>query len=227
MTADTGTPPLRFAVIDDDRFAGDGLAQWVAEADPGLTVALTVRSWHELLADPRFPSAVDVALLDLNLQDGIPVRVKLAMLRSASIPTVVISTLCDPPHVRKSIAAGALGYVPKSANPSDIARALRAAAAGESYVTRELAEALLGGGPGDAAPELSEQENRTLTLYASGLPLKSVARQMDVSFHTARSYLDRVRQKYEDAGREARTKIDLRKRAVEDGYVEDPPKEPK
>jgi DNA-binding CsgD family transcriptional regulator len=66
---------------------------------------------------------------------------------------------------------------------------------------------------------LSPQELRALALYVSGLPLKSVARQMGVQYETAKSYLDRVRAKYAQVGREARTKVELRNRAVEDGHL--------
>jgi DNA-binding NarL/FixJ family response regulator len=59
-----------------------------------------------------------------------------------------------------------------------------------------------------------------LILYASGLPMKSVARRLGVSFDTAKCYVDRVRDKYERTGREARTKIELRQRAEEDGLLQ-------
>ncbi len=69
------------------------------------------------------------------------------------------------------------------------------------------------------SPQLSSQERRTLVLYASGMPLKSVATRLGVSSETAKSYLERVRAKYEACGREARSKVELRKRAEEDGLV--------
>jgi two-component system nitrate/nitrite response regulator NarL len=47
----------------------------------------------------------------------------------------------------------------------------------------------------------------------------AVARRMNVKPSTAKSYLDRVRDKYDEAGRSARTKLELRERAVEDGII--------
>jgi transposase len=49
--------------------------------------------------------------------------------------------------------------------------------------------------------------------------MKSVARRLDVGYETAKSYLGRVREKYAECGRDARSKIDLRRRAVEDGLI--------
>jgi len=52
--------------------------------------------------------------------------------------------------------------------------------------------------------------------------MSSVARRLNVKQGTAKSYLDRVRDKYEQAGRAARTKLELRDRAVEDGVLSSP-----
>jgi DNA-binding NarL/FixJ family response regulator len=121
--------------------------------------------------------------------------------------------------VRECISAGALGYVPKSEDAAVILDAVRAARRGETYLSAVVAAALLADDPGSGAPRLSEQERRVLVLYASGLPMKSVARRLDVGYETAKSYLGRVREKYAECGREARSKIDLRRRAVEDGLI--------
>ena len=51
------------------------------------------------------------------------------------------------------------------------------------------------------------------------LPLKTVARHLNVSYETAKTYLDRIRDKYAQAGRPAPTKLDLRDRALEDGLA--------
>jgi two-component system, NarL family, nitrate/nitrite response regulator NarL len=68
-------------------------------------------------------------------------------------------------------------------------------------------------------PTLSHQERRALQLYATGLPMKSVAKKMAISEETVKQYLGRVRQKYIVAGRAAPTKLELYHRAVEDGHL--------
>ena len=72
-------------------------------------------------------------------------------------------------------------------------------------------------------PALSHQEKRALQLYATGMPMKSVARKMTISDETVKQYLGRVREKYARAGRAAPTKLDLYHRAVEDGHLLPPP----
>ena len=77
----------------------------------------------------------------------------------------------------------------------------------------------------DAAdgPVLSHQERRALQLYATGPPVKSVARKMTISEETVKQYLGRVHEKYAHAGRAAPAKLELYYRAVEDGHLPPPP----
>jgi two-component system, NarL family, nitrate/nitrite response regulator NarL len=68
-------------------------------------------------------------------------------------------------------------------------------------------------------PRLSVQETAVLVGYASGLKLDAVARRAGIRPSTARQYLNRVKQKYLDADRPARTKLELAERAREDGLL--------
>jgi DNA-binding CsgD family transcriptional regulator len=68
-------------------------------------------------------------------------------------------------------------------------------------------------------PSLSTREIEVLSLFAAGLPLKSVARRADISIETAKEYLSRIRTKYTMAGRPAGTKTELYYRGVEDGHI--------
>jgi DNA-binding NarL/FixJ family response regulator len=214
---------VRLAIVDDHKMVLEGLNAWISGAAAAVQVVATVPAWPDLLEHPQFP--VDVVLLDLDLRDSLPAAVKIVTLRSARIATVMMSTHADPAEVRACIAAGAYAYVPKSEPAQEIVTAVTRAAVGQSYMTPGLAALLvtdraqLSGDRSGAVPALSPQETRALVLYASGLPMKSVARRLGVSFETARVYIDRVREKYAQTGREARTKIELHRRAVEDGLL--------
>jgi two-component system uhpT operon response regulator UhpA len=211
---------VRVGVVDDHRLVLDALSSWLTAEAADIAVEIAVTSWEALLEHPRFP--VDVVLLDLELGDGVPVGSKIVRLGTAGVAVVVIGSFADPRRVRECLAAGASGYVPKVEDAGEIPRAIRAAAAGEGYVSAALAALLVASEQDPVAeppPPLSQQERRALVLYASGLPLKSVAEHLDISTETAKTYLGRVREKYAQAGREARTKIALHRRAVEDGLL--------
>jgi two-component system nitrate/nitrite response regulator NarL len=160
--------------------------------------------------------AAGVAVLDLRLRDGERVADNVRRLRVAGYAVVACSTIDDGALVHEAMRSGALSYVRKSRDSTEMRTALTAAGTGERYTSRSHA-ALIERGRGYGVPELSGQEREALRLYASGLTMASVARRLNVKQGTAKSYLDRVRDKYDQAGRAARTKLELRDRAVEDG----------
>jgi DNA-binding NarL/FixJ family response regulator len=211
--------PIRVAIVDDHPVVLSGLEAWLRKTDADVRVECAVPSWSELLFHSAFP--VDVVLLDLELNDGIPVPVKIATLRSAGVAVVVISAFGESRNVTECLTAGALAFVPKTECAEHLLEAVRSAAVGRAHLMPAAAAALVPDDPASPTPALSPQERRALILYASGLPMKSVARRLGVSFDTAKCYVDRVREKYARAGREARTKIDLRRRAVEDGLLDE------
>ena len=58
-------------------------------------------------------------------------------------------------------------------------------------------------------PPLSEREHAVLMAYASGRTLDSVARYLGISVETAKTYLKRIKAKYQLAGLPVHTKLDL------------------
>jgi len=211
---DSTAAPIRLAIVDDHRMLLGALSEWLRSAAPDIDVVTAVPSWSELLAHPAFP--VDVVLLDLDLKDNIPVSLKLSMLKSAGVQTMLISTYSEPAVVREALSAGALGYLPKSEPVETIVEAIRAAKLGESFLTAELQATLIEDG---LAPKLSAQERRVMALYGAGQPVKAVAFQLGISEETAKSYLKRIREKYRVAGYDVGTKVALRKRAIADGIL--------
>ena len=67
--------------------------------------------------------------------------------------------------------------------------------------------------------KLSQREAEVLTLYASGETAERVAGQLFVSRETVYDHVRNIRSKYAAANRPAPTKVDLFRRAVEDGLV--------
>jgi DNA-binding NarL/FixJ family response regulator len=207
-------PRIRLAIVDDHRMLLGALSEWLRGAASDIDLVAAVPSWSELLAHPEFP--VDVVLLDLDLRDNIPISIKLSTLKSAGVRTMLMSTYSEPAVVREALGAGALGYLVKSEPVETIVEAIRAAQRGESYLSRELEDALDDDG---AAPRLSAQERRVMALYGAGQPVKAVAFQLGISEETAKSYLKRIREKYRLAGYDVGTKVALRKRAIADGIL--------
>ncbi len=108
--------------------------------------------------------------------------------------------------------------IPKSSATQTVMAAVATVARGDVLNNLEWATAI-DADRDFAKAQLGRRERDVLHLYASGLPLKLVAQQLGIANSTAREYLDRIRVKYVEVGRPAPTKVDLLRRAVEDGIL--------
>lgn len=209
----------RVALIDDHESVRLGL-ELACERANGDTVVFsgsTVGSYLEWRAATGSTPA-DVVVLDLTLGDGTTVTENVAALVADGASVVIHSVADRPAAVREALAAGAAGVVSKSSALDDVLGAIRTVARGEALNNVEWASAV----EGDRAfadAQLSVRERDVLRLYATGLPLKAVADRLGVAYSTAKENITRVRVKYVEVGRPAPTKVDLLRRAMEDGIV--------
>jgi two-component system, NarL family, nitrate/nitrite response regulator NarL len=217
---DTVTGVISVAAVDDHPIILDSVAGWVTALGSDIRVAGTAATVGALLAGPG--RHADVILLDLDLQDGTSVERNVTAVLAAGPAVLVLSAADKPLAVRAAMRAGALGYALKSEPTGQIQAAIREVAAGRGWVSPRLAYILATDDAPDR-PALSPQETRALQLYATGMPVKSVAKKMTISHETVKQYLGRVRDKYARAGRAAPTKLELYHRAVEDGHLPSPP----
>jgi len=210
------TGVIDVAAVDDHPIVLDGVAGWVMAGERGIRVVGTAATVDALLAGPG--RRAHVVLLDLDLGDGTTVERNVAAVLAAGPAVLVLSASDKPLSVRAAVRAGALGYVVKNDGTSEIRAAINAVAAGEDWISPRLAYIFATDDAPDR-PRLSQQETRALRLYATGMPIKSVARRMTISEETVKQYVGRVRGKYARANRAAPTKLDLYYRAVEDGHL--------
>jgi DNA-binding NarL/FixJ family response regulator len=210
------TPVIDVAAVDDHPIVLDSVANWVMAGEGDIRVVATAPTVDVLLAGPG--RHADVVLLDLDLGDETTVDANVAAVLAAGPAVLVLSASDRPVAVRSAIRAGALGYALKSEQADQIRAAIREVAAGRDWISPRLAYIFATDDAADR-PALSTQERRALQLYATGMPMKSVARKMGISEETAKQYMGRVREKYARAGRAAPTKLELYYRAVEDGHV--------
>jgi len=206
---------VRVAVVDDHESVRLGLkAAFIDEGYQFLIAAATVQE----LVDGLDGRECDVVVLDLSLGDGSSVTENVKRVQALGSAVLVHSIADRVAYVREALAAGAAGVIPKSSATRTVIAAAASVARGEVLNNLEWATAI--DADGDfARAELGRREREILHLYASGLPLKLAAQQLGISYSTAREYLDRIRVKYVEVGRPAPTKVDLLRRAVEDGIL--------
>lgn len=204
---------MRLAIVDDHELVRAGLVALLRDDDElGAEVVYSGKSVSEAGA-----ARADVVLLDVDLgPDSVPLGRSVADLVTSGSRVLLISAFDDATAVRAALKEGALGFVPKRVTLEVLREALTTAARGDLYLSVDLAAILASA---SEAPDLSPRELTALQLYASGLTLAAVAHSMGISPHTAKEYLDRVRTKYAQVGRTARTRTELYAAASKDGLL--------
>lgn len=214
MGASSNSVPRRVALVDDHSIVSVAFEALLATR-PDLHFAGSAETVDEVL-DRH--SALDLVVLDIRLSDGSSPSNNVARLYKAGVKALAFTSGEDPYLVRLTAKTAVLGIVRKSESPEVILEAVSAAANNRPVVSAEWASAV------DADPDfdrahLSPQEQRVLTMFADGVKAQSVAYANGISPSTVDDYVRRIRAKYLRAGRPAPTKIDLYKRAVEDGFL--------
>jgi two-component system, NarL family, nitrate/nitrite response regulator NarL len=203
---------ITVAAVEDHPVYRQGLVQAI-EAAPEVILVLAARSIQDF--ETRVPARPDVVLLDLHLPDGMEGVQAVNHLSSRDLAVLVVSASKGATDVLDAIGAGARGYLTKQAEPDEIIRAVRAVAAGGTYVSATLAAYLL-----KAPIQLTEREREILRLVAGGETDQDIAEQLIISVRTVGSHLDRIRDK---TGH--RRRADLTRLAIERGIVPRPTRE--
>ncbi|WP_336632681.1 MULTISPECIES: response regulator transcription factor [unclassified Microbacterium] len=204
----------RIGIIDDHPAVMLGVTS-ILNAQEDLIVTATASTAAELLA---LRQDFDGILLDLTLADGSTPTENLRALAALDAPVLVYTSGDRPGLIREAARAGAAGMVRKSEQPTIITDAVHALVAGDVPTSADWAAAI------DFDPEfvdarLSPREAEVLAHYASGETADRVAALLYISRETVLDHIRRIRAKYADADRAAPTKIDLHRRAVEDGLL--------
>jgi two-component system, NarL family, invasion response regulator UvrY len=191
-------PSIRVAVVDDHQLVRIGLKQiiegqsdfaWVGEAKNGREGLTLLRS-----------TPCDVLLLDLSLPDmsGLDVLRQIKA-HHESVATLVLSAYPENQYGLNVLRAGASGFLSKTADDSELCRAIRAAMRGGRYVSPELAEMLvsgLQGAPGEPRHSvLSEREFQIFCKLAEGKSVSEIAAKLFLSVKTVSTYRTRILEK--------------------------------
>ncbi len=113
--------------------------------------------------------------------------------RWPAIHVIVLSMYDNPDYVHQAMQAGVRGYVLKDAPSSDIVDAIRAVAAGDTFLSASLSrQSARSDGP---RPILSEREAEILACLARGMSSKQIAAEHDLSVRTVETHRQNIRRK--------------------------------
>jgi two-component system response regulator NreC len=184
---------IRLVIADDHAVVRSGL-RLLLEAETDFTVAAEA---GEMDTTRRMVAAhrPDVLVLDLNMPGppSLPAIPDLAEQTSV----VVLTMQNDPAFAREALRSGAHGYVLKEAADAELVQAVRAAAAGRTYLNPELGAKLAAAPPEPAGPpdDLTEREVEILRLIALGHTNAEIGKQLYLSVRTVESHRAHIQQK--------------------------------
>jgi len=218
--ARAGSKAWRIAIVEDHLLQRRRTEE-LLEAEGAFRVVHSSEALPDLVrwmatcdADER-PHLVILDLMVDRGENADPATVR--SLVDGGVHVLLLSAMASPPLVRDMLRCGVGGIVGKRDSEADIIAAVWSVLGRRQWMTPELAAVIAGD---HKRPSLSEQEERALVLYASGLTLGAVAAALGVKRDTAKTYLDRVKAKYADMGRPVRSKVELSRAALADGYVD-------
>lgn len=160
---------------------------------------------------------VSCVVMDPSLSSETTEASAISKARGLNAPIFVMSQASSGVAVSQAFSAGATGFFPKSASLFELRGGLATVISGGVYISPQVAQDL--SASQRVAIRLSERERTALVLYTSGLTMDQVAISMSIASSTANEYIHRARTKFRAAGKAARTKVDLRRLAVEEGLL--------
>jgi DNA-binding NarL/FixJ family response regulator len=197
--------PLKVLVIDDHPLVQEGVAA-ALETLGTETQVMSARDGEQGLALAAANPELDLVLLDLALpgSSGFGLIARLHQ-QHPSLPVVILSALEDPDSVRHAIRAGAMGFVPKSADTRVLIDVLREVLEGNVSLPSWLQSASGGATNGSAAShgdegvyplpditQLTVRQLEVLSRVCQGKTNKQIATELGLSEKTVKAHVTAI-----------------------------------
>jgi DNA-binding NarL/FixJ family response regulator len=180
---------MRILIADDHAVVREGLVRLLSD-QPDLHVVAQASNGDEAIAAAR-ASDPHLVLLDMRMP-GLGGAAAIRKLRECCprARVLVLSMYEDPHYRRAALAAGAHGYLGKSASGDELVRAIRSLRAGESVAERDAADPA----PRTAA-NLSAREQEIVEMIVAGRTSREIATELGITKSSVDTYRARVSRK--------------------------------
>jgi DNA-binding NarL/FixJ family response regulator len=180
-------------LADDHALLRAGLRALIKDM-PGIEVTGEAEDGVEALR-LMIETRPSVALLDISMPrlNGLEVAARAAK-EAPSTRIIMLSMHAYEEYVRRSLVAGAAGYLLKNADEGELEQALRTVARGQTWlspsVSKTVVDALARGDKPEPGPFeiLSPRQRQILQLIAEGCSSKDIARQLELSLKTVEKH---------------------------------------
>ena len=198
---------VRVMVVDDHEVVRKGIRSLLAATDD-LVVSAEAATMREAI-DQVERSEPDVVVMDVRLanENGIEVTREIRT-RRPGIRVLMLSSFADEEAVLASIMAGAAGYVLKQIGGDELVNAIRAVARHQNLLDPAVTKSVLDRLRSESRlakdkklARLSAQEERVLSLIATGMTNKQIGEELHLAEKTVRNYVSTILGKLEVARR--------------------------
>ena len=196
-SVDNTAAPIRVLLVDDHPLVREGL---IARLEHVADIEVVGEAGDAATALERVAALQPaVVLTDIGMREvnGIELTRRL-LARDPQLVVLVLSMYDNVEYAQQALAAGARGYVLKDSPSAEILAAIRAVAAGGTYLSPVLAAQLFR--RPTARVQLSEREQQILSLLGKGQSSKQIARALDIGVRTVETHRQSIRRKLDLAG---------------------------
>jgi two-component system, NarL family, response regulator LiaR len=184
---------IRVLIVDDHAVVRQGLRTFLSLQD-GIEVVGEASDGREAIAAAQ-RLRPDVVLMDLVMPrvDGVQAMRELRD-HVPGARVIVLTSFLEDDRLLPAIRAGAAGYLLKNVEPSELARAVRTADAGDALIDPAVAARLVDALASDHRPEqpLTAREQDVLDLVARGYANKRIARELGIAEKTVKTHVSHV-----------------------------------
>ncbi len=185
--------PKRVVLADDHTLVLEAFSQLLSSE---VDVVGTATDGHELIRQAR-KLKPDIVITEISLPklNGFDACSKL--LKTLPETKIIFLTINeDPDLVAEVMRWGAKGYVLKSSSSSELIEAIRAVAAGGTYISplvaKGMVDSLITGGKHDLYEKLTARQREILQLLAEGKTMKETARILSITPRTVAFHKYRI-----------------------------------
>jgi DNA-binding NarL/FixJ family response regulator len=188
---------IRILIADDHYIVRMGLVALV-NTEPDMEVVAEAADGAQAI-ELFAKHTPDLALIDARMpvKDGIEATVEIRR-RFPTASILMLTAFDGDADIRKALEAGVQGYVLKSSTGDRLIPALRAVAAGERWVPREVASRLASR---NSFEQLTAREMQVLNELAKGLSNKQIADVLNITEYTVKDHLKNILAKLRVADR--------------------------
>ena len=179
---------IRILVADDHFVVRMGLTALV-NTEPDLEVIGQAADGKQAVEEfeKHMP---DLVLMDLRMpvKDGIRATAEIRA-KHPNARVLMLTTFDGDTDIHRAIQAGAQGYVLKNSTGDKLIPALRAVAAGQRWIPKEIATRLASR---NMFEDLTPRELQVLEQMAKGLANKEIADVLNITSHTVKDHLKNI-----------------------------------